>query len=109
MTERYWATVEAQAGRQQALPYKAFEGLPDGPQKPLPIPDVLLIDQQPEGYSLIGYTANGEFTGDTWHQDLDEAKGQAEFAYGPYLGSWKAIPNDVQDAVGYALDQREDG
>jgi hypothetical protein len=71
----------------------------------MPKPDVLLIDEQSEGFYLLGYTGDGEFTGDTWHRDLDEAKGQAEFAYGPYLGEWHAVPDDTTDPVRYALDR----
>ncbi|MEA2577536.1 MAG: hypothetical protein QOD78_1124 [Chloroflexota bacterium] len=71
----------------------------------MPVPDVLLIDQQSEGFYLLGYTADGEFAGDTWHRDLDEARGQADFAYGLYLGEWNAIPDDTKDPVRYALDQ----
>jgi hypothetical protein len=73
----------------------------------MPVPDVLLIDQQSEGFYLLGYTSDGEFTGDTWHRDLDEAQGQAKFAYGPYLGEWTAVPDDTEDPVRYALDQSE--
>lgn len=69
------------------------------------LPVVLLIDQQSEGFYLLGYAADGAFTGDTWHRDLDEAKGQAEFAYGPYLGEWNAIPDDTEDPVRFVLDR----
>ncbi len=68
---------------------------------------MLVIDEQPDGFYLIAYNSEGDFSGDTWHADLDEAKGQADFAYGHYLGEWKAIPEDTEDAVRYALDQRE--
>ena len=67
---------------------------------------LLVIDEQPDGFFLIGYDLDGEFSGDTWHPNVDEAKGQADFAYGEYLGDWRAIPDDTEDAVRYALDQR---
>jgi hypothetical protein len=44
---------------------------------------------------LYRYTADGTFAGDTWHQSLDDAKGQADFEYGKALGSWQQIPEDV--------------
>ncbi len=66
---------------------------------------VLVIDEQPDGCFLIGYGSDGEFSGDTWHRNLDEAMGQADFAYGEHLGDWKAIPDETEDAVRYALDQ----
>ena len=108
MPGRCWASVKVPVGQEDGLPYKAYDGFPDGRRQPLPVPDVLLIDEQPDGFFLLGYKSNGEFSGDTWHPDLDEAKGQAEFAYGDYLGEWKAIPDGTEDAVRYALDQRED-
>ena len=107
MVGRFWASVDVPAGKEDGLPYKAYEGPPDGPRNPMPVPTVLVIDEQPDGFFLIGYDSDGMFSGDTWHPDLDEAKGQADFAYGEYLGEWKAIPEDTENAARYALAQRD--
>jgi hypothetical protein len=110
MAGRCWARVDIPAGRETSLPYTAFEGLPGGRQSQLPLPAVVVIDEQPEGgFLLLGYSSNREFSGDTWHPDLEGARAQAEFAYGAYLSEWRSIPDGTQDAVAYVLAQRDAG
>ena len=42
----------------------------------------MILDQTEEGFLLVRYSAEGKFSGDTWHQSLDDAKDQAEFEFG---------------------------
>jgi hypothetical protein len=86
-----------------------FAGLPpdltegEDQRRPLPHPDVLVIEAEPEGVFLFRYTAAGEFGGDTWHESIADAKAQAEFEYGDAVGGWFEIPTDERDAESYAL------
>jgi hypothetical protein len=93
MADRIWARVD----------------VPAGPAKSMPDPDVVIIEERPDGIFLCGYTSESEFAGDTWHRDVAEAKAQASFAYGPTLGDWQVIPDDIADPVAYAIDQRRAG
>ncbi len=42
-------------------------------------PDVLVIEQDDNGFFLYRFTAAGVFAGDTWHLNLEDAKHQANF------------------------------
>jgi hypothetical protein len=75
----------------------------------LPRPQVLVIEEKPDGIFLFRYTADGRFGGDTWHQDLAEAREQAEYEYEGALGAWREVPADVRDAHAFALDHVGDG
>jgi hypothetical protein len=106
----FWARVNVPPQAAGGLPYRAYWGMPDGPQQPMPVPSILVIEAQPDGfYLLIGYAADGAFAGDTWHEDVADAKGQATFAYGPYLAPWEPIPPEVQDTTAFALEQLRRG
>lgn len=72
----------------------------------MPWPRVLLIEHDPrytQGFFLNAWAANGDFGGDTWHTTLAEAKEQANYQFGAYLGEWRQIPTEVPDARAYAL------
>ncbi len=72
----------------------------------MPLPDVLIIERDisPDpGFMLYRYTKSGTFAGDTWHENLEDAKHQAEFEYGNTLGEWQEVPEDVQDTLPYVL------
>ena len=80
------------------------EGTPEslgGTPKRLPLPSVLVIEERPEGFFLIRYSMSGEFAGDTWHRDLDNAMGQATFEFGDSVTDWAAIPLEELDPVAY--------
>lgn len=49
------------------------------------------------------YTAEGEFAGDTWHMDLDEAKDQASFEYGDAVQECQELPEEIDDPLAYVL------
>lgn len=104
MAGKLWARVNVPTEAVGKMPYRAFRGMPDGPQQAMPMPSVLVIKEQPDGFYLIGYAADGTFAGDTWHQDLGDAKAQAAFAYGGHLGPWEPIPPGVEDPAAYALE-----
>jgi hypothetical protein len=71
---------------------------------PLPPPDVLLIEQDgPTSVFLYRWTRSGEFSGDTHHASIDEAKHQADFEFGAALGAWMPIPEEVTDAREFAI------
>jgi hypothetical protein len=56
------------------------EGGPD-----LPLPDRVEIELQgdiSEPVMMYRWTRDGDFCGDTWHEDLDAAVRQAHFEYG---------------------------
>jgi hypothetical protein len=41
------------------------------------------------GFSLVRYSAEGAFAGDTWHATLEEAKQQAHFEFAIPENSWE--------------------
>lgn len=83
---------------------KHYEGLPHDPNRVLlPRPHLVLLKQTPEGIFLYRYTASGIEVGDTWHQTLDEAHGQADYEYGEL--TWKKVPEGIVSEVDYALSQ----
>ncbi|MBW3631203.1 MAG: hypothetical protein KY464_18200, partial [Gemmatimonadetes bacterium] len=55
--------------------------------------------------SLIHYNRQGEFTGDTWHHDAEDAVHQAEYEFGNFLGSWREVPPDVENVEEFALSE----
>jgi len=76
-------------------------GLPESfsEQRVLPPAALLIIDEEPEGgWLLIRYSGSGQFAGDTWHENLEEAKRQAHSEFGSV--SWKEAqptPTEVHD------------
>jgi hypothetical protein len=73
-----------------------------------PVADVLVlevgtIDEQ--GVFLYGYSATGEFCGDTWHQSIEDAQNQAVYEFGDGVGEWEEVPSGIEDARDYALAQ----
>jgi hypothetical protein len=58
-----------------------------------------------DGVFLLRHAADGSFGGDTWHLDLEEAKGQAEFEYPGVAFEWHEIPRDIADPTSYALER----
>jgi hypothetical protein len=52
----------------------------------------LLIEDGAEGVFL--YTIRGDFIGDTWHPNVDEAKAQASYHIGSIVGPWRPVAAD---------------
>jgi hypothetical protein len=58
----------------------------------LPAPAWVQIEPDGDAYLLVYLDANGDSITDTWHQTLDDAKGQAEFEFGITEPDWKTVP-----------------
>lgn len=71
----------------------------------LQYPSVLVIEETTDGFYLYRYTDKGDFSGETWHPSLKEAKEQAGFEYEDSMGDWREVPENVKDPVEYALSQ----
>jgi hypothetical protein len=71
----------------------------------MPWPRVLVIRPSKRGWYLDRFTEGGESGGDTWHQELDEAREQADEEYGGSVSKWREVPPDMADdeLVTYAL------
>lgn len=70
---------------------------------PLKKPRMLLLEQKGYDYFLYRLTEKGHYVGDTWHLSIEQAKQQAEFEFGKALGEWRAVPEDVEDTLQFAL------
>jgi hypothetical protein len=75
-----------------------YTGLPSevapGEQQDFGATRVVVLRPSTSGTFLLRYTESGEFAGDTWHRDNDEAVSQASFEYGDGLGEWHVLPVD---------------
>lgn len=60
-------------------------------------PAVLVIEDGRDGIFLYRYDAHANCVGDTWHQDVEEAKDQAEFEFENVLSQWVEIPVGIQE------------
>jgi hypothetical protein len=91
------------------LPSRHFQGLPPqvtgGMDNRIPLPKarLLIIEQESDGFLLLRYSKRGEYAGDTWHDELEDAKTQAEFEYPNSVGGWLTIPAEIADCVAFAL------
>jgi hypothetical protein len=64
---------------------------------------VLVIKEDNGSFLLFRYDEAGNFAGDTWHRNLEDAKHQVEFEYGPLVTDWEEVPPDIDDAVAFML------
>jgi hypothetical protein len=71
----------------------------------LPAATVLIVEEPSDGVFLYRYASDGSFGGDTWHRNIEEAKAQAKFEFDDAVTEWKAIPEEVEDALDFALSQ----
>lgn len=79
-------------------------GFPLVPEKMLPPPDVvLLVANDDPGVMLFRYTAHGDFSGDTWHATVEDARAQASYEYGDALLPWMEVPEEITDAHAFAV------
>jgi hypothetical protein len=66
----------------------------------LPWPQVLVLEHVPgQGMFLYRYAEDGQFCGDTWHANIEDAKHQAECEYGEQRGGWKQIQEGAEDPM----------
>lgn len=103
--------IASVAKRNKEPPVKHYIGIPPqliGGQdyrQQLPYPCVLLIEEKPEGVFLFRFNKDKICCGDTWHLSVDDAKEQAVYEYEGLLSEWHNVPTNIDDAVGFALDQ----
>jgi len=69
--------------------------------EPLPQAALVIIDETSEGTFLIRYSSDGEFAGDTWHENRDEAQDQAAFEFGEV--KWQESPATPEDLREFAV------
>ena len=86
------------------LAARQFVGLPPeltgGVDRRLAMPraSVLVLMRDTDGsIYLYRFAPSGVAAGDTWHPDIAQAKGQAEFEYGDAMGAWRPVPDDISD------------
>jgi len=84
-------------------------GFPLDPEKMLPVADVvLLVVGKEEGAVLFRYTAHGDFAGDTFHSNAEEALDQAASEYDDALGQWLTVPDEITDPHAFAVQYAHD-
>jgi hypothetical protein len=79
----------------------------DGQVTLMPNPAVVLLEPGPQSAMVYRYTASGAFGGDSWAEDVAAAKRMVALEYGSALHPWQPIPDAADDAVAYALSQRD--
>jgi hypothetical protein len=96
------------------LPPRQFWGLPPDltggvdRRRVMPQAAVLVLMRDPYGsIFLYRFDSAGAFSGDTWHQDVVEAKRQATFEYGNAVGDWHAVPDDITDIGAFVRSLRK--
>jgi hypothetical protein len=67
------------------------------PGQPMPAARVLVIRDDSGSKMLFRYDEQGTFAGDTWHRNLDDAKHQVEFEYGPLASEWVELPEGMTE------------
>jgi hypothetical protein len=58
----------------------------------MPWPAVLVLESSGSDAMLFRYDALGNFSGDTWHESVDDGKGQASWEYQDLLSDWHEVP-----------------
>ena len=74
----------------------------DGGGAMLPAPRVLLVEGDAAGAMSYGYTANGDFCGDFWHESMDAAMNWPREVYNVTFLEWQAVPHDEPNAHHWA-------
>lgn len=68
------------------------------------MPAFVVIEESDSGVLLYRYDIRGECVGDTWHANVQEAKGQAAYEYQTALGEWQTISSAVHDVIALGID-----
>lgn len=95
-------------------PVKHYIGLPpilsdeDNNREELPHPNILIIEEKPDGVFLYRYTFKGYCINDTWHINIEDAKDQAKYEYGKSINKWVEVPNDYDDPIAFMLKKIHD-
>jgi hypothetical protein len=109
MTTRRWLTFLDAAARGVAPVTSHYQGFPASispvKEAPLELPsaDFVILEETSQGFYLFRYTRSGEFAGDTWHQNRQDALEQAGHEFGEAEMNWQEIPQAVADPVAYAM------
>jgi hypothetical protein len=104
---RIWIALIEPEQKQSPPSASHFRGLPQelspcGAAPGLfPRPDFLIIEETNGEFFLFRYTRSKEFSGDTWHQSLQEAREQAVNELGASLLSWRELPSGVEDPISH--------
>jgi hypothetical protein len=100
MVRRSIAILEAASAPAHG-PTRHYIGLPaelgdESEQLELPAAQILVMEETGTEVFLIRYSKAGDFAGDTWHPNVDEAMEQAVFEYGERVKGWEEIPADAE-------------
>ena len=58
---------------------------------------LVIVEHEDSGIFLYRFAIDGAVVGDTWHESVEEAQGQAQFEYGIAASSWRPISNTIGD------------
>ena len=58
-------------------------------EKILAVPATVEIQAEKSGFLLLRFDSSGQFSGDTWHQTLEEAKEQARVEFNISDSDWE--------------------
>ena len=65
---------------------------------------ILAVEGSPAlGFSVLGFSLDGELAADSWYATLPEAQAFARQAFAIGVDAWLDVPPDVLDVHGYAL------
>ncbi len=90
---------EVRTRHYSGLPPKLTDG--NDSRTPMPHARILLIAEEESGILLCRFTASGEFAGDTWHENVENARHQAVSEYGDALCEWQSVPDDTDDHLAF--------
>ena|SRR5688572_13285906 len=88
---------------------KHYRGLPPALtggadlREPVGPPELIAIEEKPDGVFMFRFGPNGQVVGDTWHMTVEEAKQQAQGEFGDVLSDWTLVPHDVEDLFSFGL------
>jgi hypothetical protein len=101
MGEWYFAVIG-----QKREHHQIFHCWVDGEQREfMPWPRVALIEDHGDAAMMYRYASDRTFAGDSWYENLDNAKAGAGHEYSGVISEWRAIPSNIQDKISYALDE----
>ena len=69
----------------------------------LPTAKLLLVEEVNSGFYLLSYGSGGVFAGDSWNWIIEDAKRQAQRAYGGQISTWRDVPPGYTDAATFIL------
>jgi hypothetical protein len=78
-------------------PPPSFSSKQEDVQIEMPLAQIVVVVQVPNGFLLNRFLRSGEYVGDTWHASLDDAFEQARLELGVQLTAWIDIPDGIDD------------